>query len=634
MFSRRTGIVHARTGAIMKTLAEIRLELEALYKSVRIGQKAMLQAWRPQLEDSGFAQDAANLAAYVAFRRQDLRALQDRLRELGLSSLGRCEAHVLPTLEAVDFALSALAGEKISEKRLAKVAQASRQGARRLNKHSEALLGKTPPRRDTRIMVTLPSAAAKDKRLVHDLVRRGMDLARINCAHDDPEAWGAMIKHVRSGAEASGRTCRVLMDLAGPKLRTGDIGMKAPSLRLKPKRDEAGEARTPAYFLLDASGELGGLGTGQLEGMGRYPRIAVAREWLGKVHAGDAVEVTDGRQRHRRLLVLERLGDYHMLACVTEAVLLTPGLPLRHRPAHGHHGAGETLVGPMEAQADSIRVQMGDLVLLTRDEVVHATQSGEVGEAAWVGQVPCAQPEIVDMLRPGERVFIDDGHITAEVEHVDEAGAWLRIKRTALEGGKIRSAKGLNFPDSDLDLPALTAKDLDDLDFVAGNADIVGYSFLRNGADMDRLADELAARGAAGMARVAKIENQLAVANLPEIIIHGARSAPFGLMIARGDLAVELGWARLAEIQEEILWLAESARVPVIWATQVFEQMIRENQPTRAEMTDAAMSQRAECVMLNKGPFVVDAITLLDDIAVRMRGHQIKKSARLRALHW
>jgi pyruvate kinase len=105
-------------------------------------------------------------------------------------------------------------------------------------------------------------------------------------------------------------------------------------------------------------------------------------------------------------------------------------------------------------------------------------------------------------------------------------------------------------------------------------------------------------------------------------------------MIARGDLAVELGWARLAEMQEELLWLAESARVPVIWATQVFEQLIRENQPTRAEMTDAAMSQRAECVMLNKGPFVLDAITLLDDIAGRMRGHQLKKSARLRALHW
>lgn len=618
----------------MKTLADLRVVLKDLHGAVHAGQKAMLESWQERLDGSPFAPDAANLAAYIAFRRSDLRTLQDRLRELGISSLGRCEAHVLPTLDAVGHALSALCGEPVPEKRLMQVALASRQGGQRLLKNSEHLLGKTPPNRDTRIMVTLPSAAARDKRLVHDLVRRGMNLARINCAHDDAQAWAAMIKHVHAAAEATGHACRVLMDLAGPKLRTGDIGLKAPSLRLKPKRDDAGEARTPAYFLLDASGELGGPGQALAAGMERYPRVAVAREWLKKVRAGDQIELSDARHRQRRMLVLERLGDYHLLACCTEALLLVPGLPLHHRPAHGRGGGGETLVGPMETQAESIRVEMGDRVLLTRDEVVRPSARVEVGHADCVGVVPCAQPEVIDFLRPGERVFIDDGHIGAEVENVDQAGAWLRIQRTALEGGKIRSAKGLNFPDSALDLPALTAKDLADLDFVAAKADIVGYSFVQCGADMDRLAEELAARGAPGMARVAKIENQRAVANLPEIIVHGAVAGPFGLMIARGDLAVELGWARLAEIQEEILWLAESARVPVIWATQVFEQMIRENQPTRAEMTDAAMSQRAECVMLNKGPFVADAISLLDDIAARMRGHQMKKSARLRALHW
>jgi pyruvate kinase len=151
---------------------------------------------------------------------------------------------------------------------------------------------------------------------------------------------------------------------------------------------------------------------------------------------------------------------------------------------------------------------------------------------------------------------------------------------------------------------------------------------------MDRLADELEARGAGNLGRIAKIETRRAVANLPEIVVHGASRGPFGLMIARGDLAVEIGWSRLAEIQEEILWLAEAAHVPVVWATQVFEQLIRVNLPSRAEMTDAAMSERAECVMLNKGPFVLDAITMLDDIARRMRAHQHKKSARLRALHW
>ena len=100
-------------------------------------------------------------------------------------------------------------------------------------------------------------------------------------------------------------------------------------------------------------------------------------------------------------------------------------------------------------------------------------------------------------------------------------------------------------------------------------------------------------------------------------------------MIARGDLAVEAGWARLAELQEEILWFCEAAHVPVIWATQVLEGTAKKGQPSRAEVSDAALSQRADCVMLNKGPHIVAAIRMLDSILRRMQGHQYKKTARL-----
>jgi len=102
---------------------------------------------------------------------------------------------------------------------------------------------------------------------------------------------------------------------------------------------------------------------------------------------------------------------------------------------------------------------------------------------------------------------------------------------------------------------------------------------------------------------------------------------PLAVMIARGDLAVELGFARMSEIQEEILWLCDAAHVPVIWATQVLDQLVSEGAPTRAEATDAAMSQRAECVMLNKGPFLVEAVAFLKDVLERMDRHQSKKSA-------
>ena len=103
-------------------------------------------------------------------------------------------------------------------------------------------------------------------------------------------------------------------------------------------------------------------------------------------------------------------------------------------------------------------------------------------------------------------------------------------------------------------------------------------------------------------------------------------------MIARGDLAVEIGFERLAEMQEEILWLAEAAHVPVIWATQVLESLVKQGLPSRGEMTDAAMAARAECVMLNKGPFVAEAVRALDRLLGRMGEHQNKKTPRLRAL--
>jgi pyruvate kinase len=110
------------------------------------------------------------------------------------------------------------------------------------------------------------------------------------------------------------------------------------------------------------------------------------------------------------------------------------------------------------------------------------------------------------------------------------------------------------------------------------------------------------------------------------------QSAAAGVMIARGDLAVECGFERMAEIQEEILWVCEAAHMPVVWATQVLENLAKTGQPSRAEITDAAMGERAECVMLNKGPFLCDAVATLDDILQRMQGHQIKKSAMLRKL--
>jgi pyruvate kinase len=110
------------------------------------------------------------------------------------------------------------------------------------------------------------------------------------------------------------------------------------------------------------------------------------------------------------------------------------------------------------------------------------------------------------------------------------------------------------------------------------------------------------------------------------------RYDPVGLMIARGDLAMDVGFERLAEMQEELLWFGEACHLPVVWATQVLESVTHSGLPTRAEVTDAAMSMRAECVMLNRGPHVDVANRLLADIIRRMETHQFKKRSLYRRL--
>jgi pyruvate kinase len=176
-------------------------------------------------------------------------------------------------------------------------------------------------------------------------------------------------------------------------------------------------------------------------------------------------------------------------------------------------------------------------------------------------------------------------------------------------------------------------KDFEDLVFVAEHADLVGLSFAESPEGIEQLSAALRARTDRQIGIVLKIETRRGFERLPQLLLAAMRNYPVGVMIARGDLAVECGYERLAEIQEEMLWLCEAAHLPVIWATQVLDQLTRTGQPSRAEITDAAMSGRAECVMLNKGPHVLDAVRALGDILARMQAHQQKKRSLFRKLH-
>jgi pyruvate kinase len=241
-------------------------------------------------------------------------------------------------------------------------------------------------------------------------------------------------------------------------------------------------------------------------------------------------------------------------------------------------------------------------------------------------------PEIFPDLRVGETIWFDDGKIGGRIQSLDEEHIEVAITHARPTGEKLAGGKGLNLPDSQLHLPALTTKDMDDLAFIARHADLVGYSFVRQASDVDELHVRLAELNGSHLGIVLKIETRRAFEALPSVMLAAMRSPAAGVMIARGDLAVECGYERLAEVQEEILWMAEAAHMPVIWATQVLENLAKRGQPSRAEITDAAMSERAECVMLNKGPYIMAAVRVLDDILRRMQAHQSKKASMLRPL--
>jgi len=609
-----------RSAAVPARYRLLQEHLASLDADVRASERARLAGWRPRLVGSPYAGSAANLAAYLAFREHDIRELQDELAILGLSSLGRVEANVRAGIAAVRATLDAILGDASSPTRIARLSRLRDRQSRILVERTDALLGPEPPDRRCRVMVTMPSEAATDAHLVTGLVERGMDIARINGAHDDPQAWREMAGRVRDAEHATGRPCRILLDLPGPKLRIAPLPSGPGSMRLKAPKDGKG----PSILTLDGSGAPGTTGSGGQA----VPRVAVDPRWLGRLRVGVAVTCVDARGRRRTLQVVERTSPQAVSVSTQKGIALAQGVVLRH--SGSSKATASTTIGPFEPAPGTIVIQVGDVVRFAAEQP--AARPERHGGDADTPTITCAQAGMIETLQVGHRVLIDDGHVVTEVEAVDAGGVTLRVKATRRPRERLKADQGLNFPDSPIRLRGLSPDDLVALDVAVDVADLVGLSFAQDAADLDHLIDELDARGADQLGVVAKIETKRGVEHLPDIIVAAAARRPLGVMIARGDLAVEIGYERLAEMQEQLLWLCEAAHVPAIWATQVLESLVKTGIPTRAELTDAAMAQRAECVMLNKGPRILEGVETLVDVIGRMESHQSKKTPRLRAL--
>jgi pyruvate kinase len=569
---------------------------------------------------------ARNLLHYLALRQHDLRELQERLAALGLSSLGRTEAHVLSAVTTLLDVLAKLSGAGRSSPR-AGVQECGRQEGRRLlEENTDLLLGPAPDHRDVRIMVTAPSEAATDYAVVLDLLAGGMNCMRINCAHDDQDAWAGMIRNVRQASEETGKRCKIEMDLAGPKLRTGPIEPGPAVVRSRPRRDAYGRVTRPARIWLESAAHP------EPPPAAADVSLPVPEMWLSTLSEGDVIRFVDARGSRRSMTVREAIGKGYWAESPRTAYF-TPGLELVVVGGPQSRTVRRARVGPIAPKLQTLELKRGDRLILTRSlEPGQPARPGQHGEVVGPARIGVTLPEFFDCVQPGEPVWLDDGKFECVVSAVEPAQVIVEIMQAPVEGGKLGAGKGINVPATNLPVAPLTEDDLKALESVVKQADIVAYSFVRTEEDVHRLQARLAEVGAQDLGIVLKIETRQAFDNLPRLLLAAMRSRSVGVMIARGDLAVECGYERLAEVQEEILWVSEAAHIPVIWATQVLESLAKTGRPSRSEITDAAMGVRAECVMLNKGPYVIEAVKTLDNILRRMQEHQDKKSSMLRQL--
>lgn len=478
-------------------------KLLALQHQVERDGERLYDGWKDDITRETFHTSARNLAHYMALRRNELSTLQWELVPLGLSSMGRLEARVLPTLQAVAASCAHIVGDEDMQFDYP-LREDFVLGEQLLDDNAEQTLGPEPEKRYTRIMVTMPTEAARDPSIIDGLVEQGMEIARINCSHDDESVWLAMIEQVRQAERTHNRTCRVSMEIPGPKIRID------------------------------------------------------------------------------RLLTTQRKA----------------------------------------------RVLRGDRIFLTGNK-------GMFLPAGISTAIRCTIPEIIDYLAEGEPVIIDDGHIECVVAERMDDGVILSVTRVVRERGiLLRPEKGINFPGLDYRVPLLSHRDEQILDFICKYADVIGCSFVRDREDIALLREEINKRLPApdSMPIIIKIETLDSMRVLPEILVAAASHVPTAVMIARGDLAVEVGYERLSEYQEEILWICEAAHVPVIWATQVAETMVQTGIPTRAEVSDITLAAKSECIMLNKGEHINEAVLLVGDILTKFEKHVYKKTAILRKL--
>jgi pyruvate kinase len=391
-------------------------------------------------------------------------------------------------------------------------------------------------------------------------------------------------------------------------------------VHLQPERDLIGKVTSPSEVWLAPQGTEPEDENDMI--------IPVSNDWIKSLKKDSIITFTDSRNKKCKLKIDKKRGTGWMAKCYDSAYVTT-GTVLTIKTEDGVK-ENATEVGEMLPLEEKIILKVGDKLILHKDPAQgDPAEFDDEGNLVTPAHISCTLPEVFNDVKVGEPIILDDGKIEGEIKSVNSERIEVSITYAKEEGAKLKADKGINLPESKLSISGLTEKDKEDLKFVAKFADVVNVSFVNNAQDVFELLAELNKLNAEHLGIILKIETKSGVKNLPAILLAAMRHHAIGVMIARGDLAIECGWKELAQTQEEILWLCEAAHIPIVWATQVLETMAKKGRPSRAEITDAASAEQAECVMLNKGPHIFEVIKILDEILSSMQDYHEKKAPML-----
>ncbi|MCL7029341.1 hypothetical protein MKW94_017513 [Papaver nudicaule] len=600
---------------------------------------------RIELCHRNYLVSAINLIHYLALRCLDVEQLQEELSDIGLQSLETINPHVLASIysgvqvlknlesglldseaDANSLTLNQLFfGDSLSSLKVPKhkTEDFTRSALRRRAfSYKESLLGSLQDGKATHIMVTVGNEVIECETLVNDLLSNGTTIFRINCAHGDPSVWSEIIRRIKSSSLMLEKPCRVLMDLAGPKLRTDRMKEGPSVMKISPKKDATGSVILPAQVWLSYIGS--GAPPTHLS-----PDVVLFldnKHLLSNLEVGNVLKFCDTRGRKRSLKISKKCSVFAGVGFMAECSrtsYVESGTKLHIKKKHRRSSVGHIVNVP--AVEEFVRLKIGDLLTISRDPCLALQEGSPVGGP----RVSCSSSYLYDSVKPGEPIAFDDGKIWGVIQGTSSSEIVVSITHASPKGSKLGQEKSINIPQSEIRFEGLTSKDLLDLEFIAEHADMVGFSFIREVSDVIVLQQELEKRKLQKLGVVLKIETQGGFDSLPFLLLQAMHLPnPLGVMIARGDLAVECGWENLANIQEEILSICGAAHIPVIWATQVLESLAKSGLPTRAEITDVANGQRASCIMLNKGKYITGAVSTLDSILCSSGSKKMKSKLK------